>query len=482
MFRFYKHLPQGIWQLNVIQFFSTTGFAVLLGTLNLYLQKRGLPLREVNTLTASFFALNFLFHFLGATLGGWLISYRGLFCISLILQFLGLLGIMALSVPLILIGMGFFVVGTGLNVTCLYMMLTHRFTAEHTGRRTAFSLAYIAMNMGFLLSFSIANIFQSGNHYRGAFLFALVCLLIALCLHLASWRYLADVGTRVKEKSKVKGVITMGIIVACLVVTDHLMHHPRLASHVVYSAFALGAVAVLTCALRSEGKIRRKMWVYSILISATMVYAFIQGLVATALPNFIKYNTTQSFLGVHIEPSGFNVFEALSVIIISYFFAKWLKKRQQLGEPVIPSQTLISHTLFFNVCAFVMIPVGIWVMRLFALPSVLLVFPIFFSIFAAFAEVGVNITAFSLSGELIPRAWQGLFTGYLFLNVAVGVNLSGLFSNAILGQYTELKNINPMQTNPMYLRMFLVVTGIALLATIAYRWIELPLTQLRQKN
>ncbi len=52
---FYRHMPKGVMQLNTIQVFSTVGFAVLLGTLNLYLQKVGMPIAEVNTLTASFF-------------------------------------------------------------------------------------------------------------------------------------------------------------------------------------------------------------------------------------------------------------------------------------------------------------------------------------------------------------------------------------------------------------------------------------------
>ena len=85
------NMPRGVINLNIIQIFSTTGFAVLLGTLNLYLQSKGMSIAQVNILTASFFALNFLLHFLGGSLGGTFISYRGLFCISLVFQAIGMI-------------------------------------------------------------------------------------------------------------------------------------------------------------------------------------------------------------------------------------------------------------------------------------------------------------------------------------------------------------------------------------------------------
>ncbi|OIN83318.1 hypothetical protein KX00_1418 [Francisella sp. TX07-6608] len=67
----YKKMPQGVLQINIIQIFSTVGYAVLMGLLNFYLTDHGgFTKTQANTLTASFFALNFLLHFLGGALGG----------------------------------------------------------------------------------------------------------------------------------------------------------------------------------------------------------------------------------------------------------------------------------------------------------------------------------------------------------------------------------------------------------------------------
>ncbi len=83
----YKDMPKGVLQINIIQIFSTVSYAVLMGLLNFYLTDHGgFTKTEANTLTASFFALNFLLHFLGGALGGKFFSFRGLFLISVSLQ------------------------------------------------------------------------------------------------------------------------------------------------------------------------------------------------------------------------------------------------------------------------------------------------------------------------------------------------------------------------------------------------------------
>ncbi len=67
----YKDLPKGVLHINLIQIFSTVGYAVLMGLLNFYLTNYiGISKIEANILTSSFFAINFLFHFLGGTVGG----------------------------------------------------------------------------------------------------------------------------------------------------------------------------------------------------------------------------------------------------------------------------------------------------------------------------------------------------------------------------------------------------------------------------
>ncbi|MCP3679827.1 MAG: hypothetical protein GY782_05970 [Gammaproteobacteria bacterium] len=67
-----------------------------------------------------------------------------------------------------------------------------------------------------------------------------------------------------------------------------------------------------------------------------------------------------------------------------------------------------------------------------------LFFPILLLLFTAAAEIYINTTNYAMAGELGEIKHQGLLTGYMFLNIAVGTDLSGPFSNIILRKYNNL--------------------------------------------
>ena len=166
--------------------------------------------------------------------------------------------------------------------------------------------------------------------------------------------------------------------------------------------------------------------------------------------------------------------------IFGLLLATWLRQRRAKKLPAFPAEVMIARSLGFNVIAFLMLPLGIWVATLAGHEKSLLTFPVLQSIFVAAAEVGVNAIAYSLAGELVPTRLQGLFTGYLFLNIAFGTNLAGPFSNVILGQYQHLTTVAASQTNPAYLRMFLLLAAIALGITLVYWAIQRPIARLRK--
>ena len=80
-----------------------------------------------------FGAFNYGLHFFGGYLGGRFLSNRNLFVGGMALQVIGCGCISGGIDPLLYIGLALFFTGSGLNVTCINMMLTQRFKL---GRRT----------------------------------------------------------------------------------------------------------------------------------------------------------------------------------------------------------------------------------------------------------------------------------------------------------------------------------------------------------
>src|SRR5437899_2731441 len=156
--RLFSAAPEGTAALFFIQIFATLGFAVLYSTLVLYATKHlHLGVKEATTLMGVFGAFNYGLHLFGGYLGGRFLSNRNLFVGGMALQVIGCACIATGTLALFYVGLALFLTGSGLNVTCINMMLTQRFTPEDPRREGAFLWNYAGMNVGFFVGFSVAG-------------------------------------------------------------------------------------------------------------------------------------------------------------------------------------------------------------------------------------------------------------------------------------------------------------------------------------
>src|SRR5213082_3870835 len=171
--RRFAKAPEGTAALFFIQIFSTLGFAVLYSTLVLYATKHlQLGVKEATTLMGVFGAFNYGLHLFGGYLGGRFLSNSNLFVGGMALQVFGCACIATGTLALFYVGLALFLTGSGLNVTCINMMLTQRFTPEDPRREGAFLWNYAGMNVGFFVGFSAAGYFQGTESYASLFIFA----------------------------------------------------------------------------------------------------------------------------------------------------------------------------------------------------------------------------------------------------------------------------------------------------------------------
>src|SRR5436305_12078780 len=96
------------------------------------------------------------------------------------------------TLALFYVGLALFLTGCGLNVTCINMMLTQRFTSEDPRREGAFLWNYAGMNVGFFVGFSAAGYFQATQSYSSLFIFATLGNFVAIVLAALMWKTLAD--------------------------------------------------------------------------------------------------------------------------------------------------------------------------------------------------------------------------------------------------------------------------------------------------
>src|SRR3954451_17382813 len=111
------------------------------------------------------------------------------------LQVIGCACIATGTLPLFYTGLAFFLTGSGLNVTCINMMLTQRFASDDPRREGAFFWNYAGMNVGFFVGFAVAGHFQATESYASLFIFATLGNFVAIILAFFNWKTLTDRNT-----------------------------------------------------------------------------------------------------------------------------------------------------------------------------------------------------------------------------------------------------------------------------------------------
>src|SRR5881394_2283709 len=250
--RRFAKAPEGTAALFFIQIFATL---VLYATKHLHL-----GVKAATTLMGVFGAFNYGLHLFGGYLGGRFLSNRNLFVGGMALQVFGCASIATSTLALFYVGLALFLTGSGLNVTCINMMLTQRFTPEDPRREGAFLWNYAGMNVGFFVGFSVAGYFQATESYASLFIFATVGNFIAIILAAFTWKTLADRNTTLLDATpkqfRLRQLAGIAILIGTVPVVWLMLLRPGMTETLIKAI--CGAVAITLIYLTIHHQDRRE--------------------------------------------------------------------------------------------------------------------------------------------------------------------------------------------------------------------------------
>lgn len=266
--------------------------------------------------------------------------------------------------------------------------------------------------------------------------------------------------SKVFSKKKIRFAVMPAIIIICLGFSFTLIYNPEYGATIVISTFVLVLLYLIRLAFSHEPFYRARIFVFLILGSTGMITAFAQGMQSSVLENFVEFNTTKNIFGINLSPAFVNSFETIGVIVFGIILTRIILRKRELGQTVLPTTNVIRGLLFY-VVAFLIIPIGICLSDNNGVGS--LAFPIIMLLIVGGGEVHINATNYALVGNLIEPKYQGLFTGYFFVSIAVGIIASGFMANYTIGNSLHAKDITATGTNHLYLNLFV---GLSCLAAI----------------
>jgi POT family proton-dependent oligopeptide transporter len=468
------NIPEGAGVLFFVQTFATLGYAVLLSTLVLYTTKHLHFSDQLATaLMGVFGAFNYGLHLFGGYLGGRFLSNRNLFVGGMVLQVFGCACIAGGSAPLLYWGLALFLTGSGLNVTCINMMLTQRFAPDDVRREGAFLWNYAGMNIGFFIGFTVAGHYQMTESYASLFTFATLGNILAIVLAVFYWRALKDRNTPLLDSTPAqfrwRFAVGLGILVGLVPVVWAMLQNPGSTGTIVkiICAFVFATLTWLTLRhpVRNE---RNNMWAYLILAVGSLVFWSLYQMAPSGLQLFFDRNVDPVVLGVTIPPQWVQNINTFVIAVGGPLMAILFMHLRNRGWKIdVPKQFAIALVLMG--LGFLALPAGI------ALADPVTGRSAFFWIFLSYllqsvGELLISPVGYAMIGKLAPRQYQGVMMGAWMLVTG----LASLFANDFSGSIPEAQGTAAQATNPFYSMLFgrlgwgTVAVGVAMALLIPF--------------
>jgi POT family proton-dependent oligopeptide transporter len=464
-------IPEGTAALFFIQIFATLGFAVLYSTLVLYATRHlHFSAKEASAIMGVFGAFNYGLHLFGGYLGGRFLSNRNLFVGGMVLQVLGCGSIALGSVAAMYRGLALFLTGSGLNVTCINMMLTQRFAPEDQRRESAFLWNYAGMNVGFFIGFAVAGHYQETEAYSPLFVFATVGNFLAIVLALSNWKVLADRKTALLEATgaqfRARFAVGITILLGVPLVVWFMLQHTGPTGIALKAASGAVAAALIYLTMRHpDTRERKKMWAYLILTLGSLVFWSLYQMAPNGLQLFAVNNVRLRVWGIEVAPQWVQNINTVVIVVGGPVLAAWFTRLRARGWKIdIPQQ--FAGALVLMSLGFLALPVGIafadgsgrspffWLFASYVLQSV--------------GELLISPIGYAMIGKLAPSKYQGIMMGSWMLVTG----LASLFAGDFSGMVPEPTGTTAIATNPEYSKLFSrlgwssFVAGVALIALI----------------
>lgn len=448
-----QRIPPGTALLFFIQLVATLGYAVLYSTLVLYAtQSLKFSNEQATAMMGVFGAFNYGLHLVGGWMGGRFLSNRNLFVIGMLLQVAGCGLIAQGGSSNLQWGLALFLTGSGLNVTCLNMMLTQRFAPEDERREAAFLWNYAGMNIGFFIGFAVAGHYQLTQRYPELFWFATWGNAAAVLLTLLWWRTLADRDTPLLQASPAQwrlrllgGLAGVALLVPLLA---WLLQNPAETSSSLKAFCLLVALYLLGLTLRHPIAVERdRMKAFLVLTLGSLVFWSLYQMAPSGLALFAQSNVSMQLWGQQIAPQWVQNINTVVIVIGAPLLAELFRRLRERGLWVdVPQQFALA--LLLMALGFLALPLGIhfaaadgrsdfaWLALSYVLQSL--------------GELLISPIGYAMVGKLIPKQHQGLMMGSWMLVTG----LASLFAADFSGMVAQPADGLAATSNPAYQLLF----------------------------
>lgn len=466
----FRDQPRPFYMIFMLEIWERFGFYTVQGILTLYfIRFLGLTDDVAYYAFGAFSALVYGMVALGGYLGDSVLGTKRTIVLGLIVLATGYLSLALVDKHRVFMALGLICVGNGLFKANPASLLSKCYEKDDPRLHSAFTLYYMAINLGSIVALFIGPALSSKFGYPYAYFASFIGILLALVNYFFQRKHIVNIHTPADQyiiHPWQWGVVILGVA-GISIAADYLLQHVMIARYLV-SGVTLGVVATYFLLMRREvAEVRMRMLLAFILMVEAVMFFTLYQQMPTSLNLFAVNNVRDHLFGLVINPQSFQALNPLWIIFMSPVLALFYGQLNQRGFSFrIPYKFALGMTC----CglSFMLLYFARYVHDDSGMVSSLWL--VFSYLFQSLGELLVSALGVAMVAELVPKKMSGFVMGMWFLTSSIAA-----FIGASVASFTALpKNIQPgIESLMIYTNVFFCI-GLITLAVALLLWLISP--------
>ncbi len=324
MMSLFRSQPRPFFMIFMLEIWERFGFYTVQGILVLYFVRSvGFSEHEAYTLFGTFCALIYGMVPLGGYLGDNILGTKRTIVLGLVVLALGY-AVLALQDPQYLYtALALICVGAALFKSNPGVLLAQCYENNTRELHSAFTLYYMAVNIGAIASLLIGPYVSSKYGYGYAYMIAAIGILLGLLNYALQYPVIANIKTAADQRgvTLTKGAFLLLSMVVFVGLSGYLLEHASIARQIILMVTCLFVLFYFFCMWKAERKERLRLLLAFILMVEAVVFFTLYQQMPTSINVFSVNHVYPVLLGVHLDPQSFQVLNPFWIIVLSPFLA-----------------------------------------------------------------------------------------------------------------------------------------------------------------
>jgi POT family proton-dependent oligopeptide transporter len=466
----FNEQPRAFYMIFMLEIWERFGYYTVQGILTLYFI-RHLGFSESNAYLTygAFSALVYGMVAIGGYLGDKVLGTKRTIVLGLIVLAAGYLFLSLVDSEHVFLALGLICVGNGLFKANPSSLLSKCYVKDDSRLHGAFTLYYMAINIGSIFALFIGPTVSSVFGYPYAYMISFVGILLGLANYLFQQQHISTITSSTDLRHIplwLWTAVIIGVIFA-MYIASYLLQHVFLEKKLVYFMIVCVVIVYFHFLSREDVRFRKRMLLAFILMLEAVMFFSLYQQMPTSINLFAVNNVRPSLFGIPINPQSFQALNPIWIVMMSPLLAFGYAKINERGVALpVP----FKFALGMGSCAlsFLLLYASSFVHDDNGMVSSLWLVASY--LFQSIGELLVSALGVAMVAELVPPQISGFVMGMWFLTSSTAG-----FIGARLASYTALPvNLEPgFASLTIYTHVFLLI-GLASLTAALILWLLAP--------